>query len=607
MNRTPFWPPTSEMDLDDEPEPTPDEAVAQAAANFLQYVLERSPSLDHFLNDFRDSFVACVAAINEATEEDPDSPPDDDPGPSIPQRAAVEGPAPRVVRAPTRAAPDLASRSAPVARLVPPKGVAHAPPRLSAKTPSKAKHPPSTAVGDPPTSPPAAIQPPKVGPGVAKPLAPPPKPGKREPDPPCTKDPFSVEGLRRFAETRPFNWHEAFLPAAAGVEPGEGPTATIRQVLAGPHGRLWPRKSTRKDLNGLRRRRLHARHVAAAVGDRPALSILRADLPSVRQLLPLCPSEAARATKMLQRALSRWRKGLPPGLKGITVLPGQAPPPPLPAPLPKKACDSPVSKVRTVQDPSRVGDIMLRCDHLERAAMALVVGCGLRPGEVARLRRSDLLVVDRGHVWPEGSPQGLSDLWVLVRCGPRERGAPRVRPVPAPQWVADVLRAAGIEADKGSQEPIFATRDGKRRVSLQGIARSIARRLEGTELKLRSWTDLRAIWQARAAQHRLPRGVERGTWDLPDTNEWIRDRRCVHLLRLAVGWKRLADPAAPNGQHPTKLRRRAPSHCPADRAEGKTVWRPPHLPASAMPAEPKPAAKVAGQGDTRISLKRPDR
>lgn len=571
MSSTPKWPPMP--DADDEPEPSPNEAAAEFIRDLVDRARENMPALDRFLDR--------LAALPEPVEGDPDTTADDAPSLGVQQEIpVVEPPRPAAVATPT----------------------------------SNSKLAPPTAVAVRPAPQPAANRPSTAGKARARLQAPSPPAAKRKPDPPCTTDPFSIEGLRRLAKTRPRDWHTVFRPGFPTVGTASDPTDTVRDVLAGRYGRLWPQRSTTTTLNRLRRRRIHARVIDRVIGDRPALSIGRPARKRLQELLPLCPPEAVRATTMLSGLLLRWRNGLDPALRKLVALPGQEPHPPLPDPPADRPGRPATSKLRPIVDPSRVAKIMLHCDHHERVAYAFGAGCGMREGEVARLRETELLLIDRAWVWPDEAPRRFLDLWIVIYGAPGGKHAGRSRVVVAPRWVAEILSEAGIQAGTKSLAPVLPTKKGGFRVSLQGISRSVARRLRGTGLQPLTWSDLRATWQARAAQHGLPREVERGTWWLPDTDDWIRDSRCSGLAYLAERWATLAEPATPSGQHPTKLRRRAPSHCPPNRAERKVKWRPPPLPASAMPARaptPSPAAlpkpgteRAATTGTTKAPKKK---
>ncbi len=215
-------------------------------------------------------------------------------------------------------------------------------------------------------------------------------------------------------------------------------------------------------------------------------------------------------------------------------------------------------------------------DRLERAVVALVLGCGLRPGEVCRLRRGGLIQVRfpiPGHII-DIAPYELA---VVVRSDRRPK---EVRVIIVPRWAEDLIRAAGLLEISDASAPLLPTPGGVPRRSLQPIMQTIVRRLGRVAESVWTWSDLRGIWQARAAALRLGRSVQRGSWWAANDDGLLKDIRLLQTRELAAGWVALADPPAGMRRHPSDLKRHAPSHRDALEAEQKEPWCPPPLPAS---------------------------
>ena len=374
-------------------------------------------------------------------------------------------------------------------------------------------------------------------------------------DAPCATDRTSLVGLRPLIRDRPRTWHEVLIDNGQPRWPDLAADDTIATVLRSGHvADLNPRSAG--DGGRLRRARGCARRLVRAVGDRAMAQVddefverLRRDLTCAAPGLPGAPiaaSTAARTLTMLRKAARVWAEetGRAPGVTAQGTPPrtrvGERRPRPVPP----------------------FGDLLklLRAaDPQLRAAIGLAVGAGLNPGEIAGLRRSQLL--------------GRGTCVVLWASRPgASRQDEQVRYAWIPPWAQDLLRA-GCPALAGLAEsmPLFPFDNNPRLPTkrLPGALRRTCRWVWPDRDSSYTFSDLRRAWQAVCRAHSLPREVVRQTWATPP----IRGRNSVPL---PAGAQRLADMTAfwrrPGGGPGAALLEPAP--VPAVAPKGIPAWAP---------------------------------
>ena len=389
-----------------------------------------------------------------------------------------------------------------------------------------------------------------------------PAPGLAEAEsgPACLFDPWSTEGLRR--EGRRKGWRKRLFRAIQVPGPAReefnaalaAEAPTLAQVLL-VHGRLLP-KPGRCGVATVERERRLGRAVAAVAGDwspsqtADILGELRALLlVGSARTAGLSRSDASRALTMVRRAANRWRAG-----QGMPELPRTKP-----------------TDERAPARPPALTILLVVLGRLielaappERARIALVLGCGLTPGQVRRLRGNDL----RSHTISIAEANQFGLLPGVALAFVRVRRAKRERWIPIPPWATALLLDTAL--GRGREALILGG------PSLEATLRRLGPKVPGAE-GINAMA-IRRTWQRIALDAGLPREIVRGTWS-STLNQWpSRWHRAQRALwHFAGNWTHLESSATAGVRGTRRVARKAPSGCAATRRETlrKRAPRPP--------------------------------
>ncbi len=296
-----------------------------------------------------------------------------------------------------------------------------------------------------------------------------------------------------------------------------------------------------------------ARQLARVVADVAGDQVVRGcDLSreQLRELLTreasLSPDRASRAMRLVEHALIQR------SLRAGFDLPPKEERPPTAPSEPRAARRSlPLNDCAALLRAARPG---------ERVKMGLVLGAGLLPGQVEKLRAGDVTLyeIPRHVASAVGVPAGFRTAWVGIRL----RGK-KVRWVPANGWLVALIRQAQLGS--GRERFVPASEAPSLGASLRRLGGPVLGREDLTP------SDLAVTWQAIALNLGLPREVVRRTWSQTMESpfwpqDWHRAQR--GLLWLCRSWSTLDAPVvAPFMDRGHVVPRRAPSRCPADQPE----------------------------------------
>ena len=381
-----------------------------------------------------------------------------------------------------------------------------------------------------------------------------------QPGPPCLRDPLSVDGLRRLGREDRL-WRRglrAFLrtPEFEELEKAAAqPQVTLRTMILVFCYPLLGGGLGRPSVETTYKARQLMRIVVEVAGDQVVheCELRREEL---RELLTrersLSPDRASRAMRLVEGALIQrsLRTGfeMPPKEERVPAAPSK----------PRAGRWSlPLNDCEALMRAARPG---------ERVKMGLVLGAGLLPGQVERLRGRDVTLY---KITPQvgravGVPAGLRTAWFGVRL----RGK-KVRWVPANGWLFALVRQSRL--GRGGERFVPASEAPSLAATLH--------RLGGPVLGREALTpsDLAVTWQAVTLGLGLSREVVRRSWSQPVgepfwPNDWHRAQR--GLMWLSQQWNTLDAPiVAPFMDRGFVVPRRAPSRCPADQPE--RGWRSP--------------------------------
>jgi integrase len=387
-------------------------------------------------------------------------------------------------------------------------------------------------------------------------------------------DPVSIVGLSAWARAaakgrRPWSVRPA-QSTRADASFAELVRADRLGLLAGPGS-----------FAGRRRMRVLARLAVEILGAREAVSIDPTDLRALVEALrsgspdrargPISRETSARVLGFALRVLREWRASL-----GLAALGDVA--------LPPGEAREPATSLTAAE----VAEILAAGYPLERAAVALAVGAGLRPSEILRLRFVDLqrwrppAQAIRFGGWL-GVPL-VELLWVRVR---KRRDATRCRWLALPPWAAELVVLA-IRGDAPQAARIFVSERGAELTSLRPIISRLRERGQSQRARSVQWSDLRRTWQVVARELHMPRSLIReSAWGKPGAvaapEASLPATAASHCL--ACLWPALDSPALrPVLSAPRRLPRRARSSCGRYDPEVK----PPRAPPPPLP----PAARV---------------
>lgn len=380
--------------------------------------------------------------------------------------------------------------------------------------------------------------------------------------PPCLRDPLSVVGLRRLGRTNRF-WRRRLRALWSTREFRElddealMPETTLRTMILAlchpirGHGVKHPSVETTYKARQL------ARAVVDVAGDQVirGCELSRAEL---RELLTreaaLSPDRVSRAMRLVEDALIQR------SLRAGFDLPPKEDRPPTAPSAPRAARLSlPLNECAALLRAARPG---------ERVKIGLVLGAGVLPGQVERLRGGDVTLYELTPQVAQmvGVSVSPSTPWIGIRL----RGK-RVRWVPAPGWLFALIQQSRLGRGRERFVPLS---------DAPALAATL-RRLGGPVLGREDLTpsDIAVTWQAVALNLGLPREVVRRSWSQAIESplwpqEWHRAQR--GLLWLSQRWSTLDAPiVAPFMGRGHIVPRRAPSRCPPDQPE--RGWASPKL------------------------------
>ena len=345
----------------------------------------------------------------------------------------------------------------------------------------------------------------------------------------CLLDPFSVGGLRRLArEDRAWRrrlgaaWGRAEVAAArrgalADTTDLRSVVLIFARVLRG-EGSPRPSVETVYKARQLMRTAVAAAGTMEVSGARYDRELLRTQLASPREGGGSAGMSRARVSRALgivdgaieARAVRRGEE-VPVGV--LRAPPRPAPPRPARRSVPLRVCEALIRTARPA----------------ERVKLALALGVGLLPGEIARLRREDVRSVraSPGLARAVGCRRGTPVVW--VRAAAPGRAA---RWMPAPAWVVRLMQAAPLGA-VGS--PLVASASAPTLAATIRRLRDVVPGAAG----LRA-SDLCRTWQAVALRLGMRREVVRRTW-VPDAGGHLARRPASRSARDRVDVPALAD------------------------------------------------------------------
>jgi integrase len=345
-----------------------------------------------------------------------------------------------------------------------------------------------------------------------------------DPRPACLDDPLSVHGLRRMARSRP-QWADlvvATRPRSFSLTP----ETTIELAFrSGAFGRLYPRGP--HDLDRTYADRGSTKRLAGVFVGRPIGSFTDADLRAYADGglggTPASANTRERDAALLRAALHRFAE-----VCGV------------PSSLDARARPRPGRRNRPPRAPQAEVILFVLAAALRplRRAMALALGAGATPAELARVVVSDVVQLRDGQVF------------VLLGTGQQRRA------VALPPWCTQIL-VDGTTAEwwRRPQRPLI----GLSPEALQRALRTAAQKanIEAGSVTL---TRLRAAWQAILGSRGAPRAVLRGRWGLPPRAErrgprhWSERARSLYApsLALATRWKVLSEPPGGWPEHALK-------------------------------------------------------
>ena len=370
---------------------------------------------------------------------------------------------------------------------------------------------------------------------------------------PCCQDHTSIEGLAPLMRRFPKTWHEIIESQSWG---DVDTTTTLREYLREGGGGLLIPTSARD--TSVKKKRCGARRVADLLGDLVIGDLSEEDLLEARRHYEAERGRGASSglvsadMRVLRQAVYRAQTTL--GSLRVKQSWGG----PRPASGNK-------AKSRLTPTPPEVRQLLDASDAVLCMAIALIVGCGLLPGELLALRVKDVNISENTiHVHHRGV-RG----WGQVR-------ARRIVRVPGWAWQL-VLRAHPRLARMPKDALLFGSpRDsGKPWTSLGRAIRRAAVRagLQARGARDTRWTPigLRLLYQEVARKLKLPRALVRGTVvagmahrsSLVDPDLWLRQSD-----RLAQTWTWLLRPP---GYHEGE-RHHVPRRSPSKVRPGEPEW-----------------------------------
>lgn len=381
---------------------------------------------------------------------------------------------------------------------------------------------------------------------------------RARPGPPCLSDPLSVGGLRRLArEDR--RWRRR-LRALLGTpefnelaEAALQPQTTLRTMIVVFCYPLFGGGVRGPSVETAYKARQLMRIVDEVAGDQV---VRGCELPreELRDLLTsgtsLSPDRMSRAIRLVEEAL--FQRSI---RTGFSLPPKEERPATTPSAPRAARRSTPLNDCAALLRAARPG---------ERVKIGLVLGAGVLPGQVEKLRGGEVTLYE---IPPQvahavGVPAGLRTAWIGIRL----RGK-RVRWVPASGWLLALVQQARL----GSGRELFVAASEAPSLS------ATLRRLGGPVLGREDLTpgDLAVTWQAVALGLGLSREVVRRSWSQAiEAPFWPHDWHPAQLglLWLSQQWSTLDAPiVAPFMDRGFVVPRRAPSRCPADQPE--RGWR----------------------------------
>ncbi len=388
------------------------------------------------------------------------------------------------------------------------------------------------------------------------------------------EDPRSCEGLRPLVRKRPRDWDQV-VRRVTPRPPTDLTHATLAQLLRSTaNRRAMPRSS--EQAESIRPYRLHSKLADQYLGARVTLQVSDQDLDELRNALRRATNDSGRAhaastingTVALVRGLvlaTAAAAGVRPSVTRCPRRGGKRRGP---------------ARPRRTPSPRQVAALLPRCSPTVAAWIALVAGCGLRPGAAIGLRRANIVTEPSACVLLQVAP-------------PRSSGRTSAAVMVAmPSWVQSLLlRAVPNLLPLPPEAPLFPRR-GKPRSSRSVPRRELRRACEaafGSDGVRFSGLDLRRLYQAMAIGHGLPRALVRGTGLITNKSQWGWEPHAGHHRTelLAQRWSELCGPATSVLRTVRRVPRRAPKGVGAwepERAQHTARPRIPPLPRNVAPA-----------------------